>query len=149
MNILVLDTEVYSNTGGQMSKSTPRSAVAKFAMAGKSAARKSWSDRDDLRERLRGLHRLGRMINRRLRRSSRPKHDGPSLIIAYSHCIAHGINMTKGLQGAESRRGVRSVGALPVRSVQTGKRENPLVIDSKLPQYPWNNFCWPRTVSKC
>jgi len=100
VNILVLDTEVYSNTGGQMSKSTPRGAVAKFAAAGKPACKK------DL-----GLIAMtyGSVYVASVAMGARDEHtlrafmeaeayDGPSLIIAYSHCIAHGIDMTKGMQ---------------------------------------------------
>jgi pyruvate-ferredoxin/flavodoxin oxidoreductase len=93
VNILVLDTEVYSNTGGQMSKSTPRGAVAKFAAAGKPMAKK------DL-----GLMAMsyGNVYVAKVAMGSNDAHtvkafleaeayDGPSLIIAYSQCIAHGI----------------------------------------------------------
>ncbi|MCT7995476.1 pyruvate:ferredoxin (flavodoxin) oxidoreductase [Laspinema olomoucense] len=95
VNILVLDTEVYSNTGGQASKATPRGAVAKFAAGGKPAAKK------DL-----GLIAMtyGNVYVASVAMGARDEHtlkvfleaeayDGPSLIIAYSHCIAHGINM--------------------------------------------------------
>src|SRR5215469_8453534 len=96
VNLLVLDTEVYSNTGGQASKSTPRSAVAKFASGGKPGLKK------DL-----GLMAMsyGNVYVASVAMGARDEHtlrafleaeayDGPSLIIAYSHCIAHGINMT-------------------------------------------------------
>src|SRR5205085_1394665 len=96
VNLLVLDTEVYSNTGGQMSKATPRAAVAKFATGGKRAGKK------DL-----GLIAMtyGNVYVASVALGARDEHtlkafleaeayDGPSLIIAYSHCIAHGINMT-------------------------------------------------------
>ncbi len=100
VNILVLDTEVYSNTGGQSSKSTPRAAVAKFAAKGKNLPKKDLgmiamaygyvyvakvamgsSDQQTLKAFLEA-----------------EAYDGPSLIIAYSHCIAHGIDMRKGLE---------------------------------------------------
>jgi len=100
VNILVLDTEVYSNTGGQASKSTPRGAVAKFAAAGKRGRKK------DL-----GLMAVayGNVYVAQIAMGASPQqtldafleaeaHDGPSLIIAYSHCIAHGINMRYGLR---------------------------------------------------
>ncbi|MGK7875188.1 MAG: pyruvate:ferredoxin (flavodoxin) oxidoreductase [Xenococcaceae cyanobacterium] len=95
VNILVMDTEVYSNTGGQSSKATPRGAVAKFAAGGKPAPKK------DL-----GLMAMtyGSVYVASVAMGARDEHtlrafleaeayDGPSLIIAYSHCIAHGINM--------------------------------------------------------
>ena len=100
VNILVLDTEVYSNTGGQMSKSTPRSAVAKFAAAGKSTAKKDLA---------RIAMTYGHVYVASVAMGAKDEHtlkafleaeayDGPSLIIAYSHCIAHGIDMITGLQ---------------------------------------------------
>jgi len=100
VNILVLDTEVYSNTGGQASKSTPRAAVAKFAAAGKRGRKK------DL-----GLMAVayGNVYVAQIAMGASPQqtvdafleaeaHDGPSLIIAYSHCIAHGIDMRFGMR---------------------------------------------------
>jgi pyruvate-ferredoxin/flavodoxin oxidoreductase len=100
VNILVLDTEVYSNTGGQASKSTPRGAVAKFAAGGKRGRKK------DL-----GLMAVayGNVYVAQIAMGASPQqtvdafleaeaHDGPSLIIAYSHCIAHGINMRFGMR---------------------------------------------------
>jgi len=99
VNILVLDTEVYSNTGGQASKSTPRGAVAKFAAGGKPTAKK------DL-----GMIAMsyGNVYVAKIAFGAKPKqaiqafveaeaYDGPSLILAYSHCIAHGINLEDGL----------------------------------------------------
>ena len=96
VNLLVLDTEVYSNTGGQSSKSTPRAAVAKFAAGGKPGPKK------DL-----GLMAMsyGNVYVASVAMGAKDEHTlkafleaeayhGPSLIIAYSHCIAHGINMT-------------------------------------------------------
>ena len=104
VNILVLDTEVYSNTGGQMSKSTPRGAVAKFAAGGKPMAKK------DL-----GLMAMsyGNVYVAKVAMGSSDAqtvkafieaeaYDGPSLIIAYSHCIAHGIDMAKGMQNQKA-----------------------------------------------
>ncbi len=104
VNILVLDTEVYSNTGGQCSKSTPRAAVAKFAAAGKPAAKK------DL-----GLMAMtyGNVYVAKVAMGANDQHtlrafleaeayDGPSLIIAYSHCIAHGINMGTAMQNQKA-----------------------------------------------
>ncbi|WP_138503640.1 pyruvate:ferredoxin (flavodoxin) oxidoreductase [Nostoc sp. PA-18-2419] len=99
VNILVMDTEVYSNTGGQSSKATPRAAVAKFAASGKPAPKK------DL-----GMIAMtyGNIYVASVALGARDEHtlkafleaeayNGPSLIIAYSHCIAHGINMTTGM----------------------------------------------------
>jgi pyruvate-ferredoxin/flavodoxin oxidoreductase len=99
VNVLVLDTEVYSNTGGQMSKATPKGAVAKFASGGKTTGKK------DL-----GLMAMtyGHVYVASVAMGARDEHTlrafleaesyrGPSLILAYSHCIAHGIDMAKGM----------------------------------------------------
>ncbi len=100
VNILVLDTEVYSNTGGQMSKATSRSAVAKFAAGGKTTAKKDLA-------RMAMTYgyvyvasvAMGAKDDQTLRAFLEAEaYDGPSLIIAYSHCIAHGIDMITGLQ---------------------------------------------------
>ena len=112
VNVLVLDTEVYSNTGGQMSKSTPRGAVAKFAAGGKPAGKK------DL-----GLIAMtyGNIYVASVAMGAKDEHTlrafveaesypGPSLIIAYSHCIAHGIALDQGI-GAQASRNWRSIPA--------------------------------------
>jgi pyruvate-ferredoxin/flavodoxin oxidoreductase len=104
VKVLLLDTEVYSNTGGQCSKSTPRAAVAKFASGGKRAPKK------DL-----GLMAMtyGTIYVASVAMGARDEHtlkafleaeayDGPALIIAYSHCIAHGINMTTAMQNQKA-----------------------------------------------
>jgi pyruvate-ferredoxin/flavodoxin oxidoreductase len=145
VNILVLDTEVYSNTGGQASKSTPRAAVAKFAMAGKAMAKK------DL-----GLIAMsyGNVYVARIAMGANDQqtlkavleaeaYDGPSLIIAYSHCINHGIDMAKGLE--QQKLAVQS-GYWPMyryNPTLVALGQNPLVIDSKeatisLEQYAYN-----------
>src|SRR6202007_2187910 len=97
INILVLDTEVYSNTGGQASKATPRGAVAKFAARGKSSAKK---DLGMLAMAYGSVYvarvALGANDQQTLRAFiDAEAYDGPSLIIAYSHCIAHGIDMAR------------------------------------------------------
>jgi len=135
INILVLDTEVYSNTGGQMSKSTPRGAVAKFAAAGKNMGKK------DL-----GMMAMtyGTVFIARVAMGANPaqtvrafneaaSYDGPSLIIAYSTCISHGIDLTYGME--EQKKAVTS-GHYPIyrfdpRLAPQGK--NPLQLDSKEP----------------
>jgi pyruvate-ferredoxin/flavodoxin oxidoreductase len=99
VNVLVLDTEVYSNTGGQASKATPMGAVAKFAAAGKETIKKDLA--------MQAIS-YGNVYVARVAMGADPQqtlkafreaeaYDGPSLIIAYSHCIAHGIDMKKGL----------------------------------------------------
>ncbi|MBN2143300.1 MAG: pyruvate:ferredoxin (flavodoxin) oxidoreductase [Candidatus Aureabacteria bacterium] len=142
VNMLVLDTEVYSNTGGQMSKSTPRAAVAKFAAAGKPAPKK------DL-----GLMAMtyGTVYVARISIGARDDHalkaileaeayEGPSLIIAYSHCIAHGIDMAKGLQ---NEKAAVASGQWPLYRfnpdrIKTG--ENPFQLDSKDPEIPVEKY---------
>ena len=117
VNVLVLDTEVYSNTGGQMSKATPRGAVAKFAAGGKPRAKK------DL-----GMMAIsyGSVYVAQVAMGSSDMqtlkafleadaYDGPSLIIAYSHCIAHGYDLVHGMRPAESRGAVRLLAAVPLQ----------------------------------
>ncbi|MBD2359749.1 pyruvate:ferredoxin (flavodoxin) oxidoreductase [Anabaena minutissima FACHB-250] len=99
VNILVMDTEVYSNTGGQSSKATPRAAVAKFAASGKPAPKK---DLGLMAMNYGNVYvasvALGAKDDQTLKAFIEAEaFDGPSLIIAYSHCIAHGINMTTGM----------------------------------------------------
>lgn len=135
INVLVLDTEVYSNTGGQASKSTPMGAVAKFAASGKPTMKK------DLCMMLMTYGNIyvatvaiGANPNQTVKAFVEAEaYDGPSLIIAYSHCIAHGIDMTTGLQ--EQKEAVLS-GHFPLYRfnpdlVKQGK--NPLTLDSKAP----------------
>ena len=135
INVLVMDTEVYSNTGGQMSKATPLGAIAKFAAAGKPLGKK------DL-----GMMMMtyGRIYVAKVALGSNPtktvrafieaeSYPGPSIILAYSHCIAHGINMTEGLKF--QKMAVES-GAWPLfrfdpTLAEQGK--NPLQLDSKAP----------------
>ncbi|MDJ0676741.1 MAG: pyruvate:ferredoxin (flavodoxin) oxidoreductase [Calothrix sp. MO_167.B42] len=136
VNILVMDTEVYSNTGGQSSKATPKAAVAKFAASGKPVAKK------DL-----GLMAMtyGNVYVASVALGARDEHtlkafieaeayDGPSLIIAYSHCIAHGINMATGM--SHQKELVDSGRWLLYRYnpdlVAQGK--NPLQLDSRKPK---------------
>jgi pyruvate-ferredoxin/flavodoxin oxidoreductase len=136
VKVLVLDTEVYSNTGGQCSKSTPRGAVAKFASGGKPSAKK------DL-----GLIAMtyGNIYVASVAMGAKDEHtlkafleaeayDGPALIIAYSHCIAHGINMTTGLQNQKAA--VHSGQWLLYRFNPERKKkgENPLQVDSQNPR---------------
>jgi pyruvate-ferredoxin/flavodoxin oxidoreductase len=144
INVLVLDTEVYSNTGGQMSKSTPRAATAKFAASGKTMAKK------DL-----GMMAMtyGNVYVAKVAMGANPNqtvkafaeaaaYDGPSLIIAYSHCIAHGINMTSGL--GEQKKAVTS-GHWPLfrfdpRLADADK--NPLQMDSKEPTTSFEDYAY-------
>jgi pyruvate-ferredoxin/flavodoxin oxidoreductase len=136
VNALVLDTEVYSNTGGQASKSTPRGAVAKFAAAGKAAPKK------DL-----GLMAMtyGTVYVASVAMGARDEHTirafleaesypGPSLILAYSHCIAHGIDMAQGM--AHQKLAVDSGRWLLYRydPRRAERGETPLQLDSPAPK---------------
>lgn len=136
VNVLVMDTEVYSNTGGQMSKATPLGAVAKFAAGGKAAPKK------DL-----GLMAMtyGTIYVASVAMGSRPEHtlrafleaesyEGPSLIIAYSHCIAHGIDMARGMdqQALAVDSGRWLLYRYDPRRLDQG--ENPLILDSRAPK---------------
>ncbi len=135
VNILVLDTEVYSNTGGQMSKSTPRGAVAKFAAGGKPLCKK------DL-----GLIAMsyGTVYVASVALGAKDEHtlrafieaesyDGPSLIIAYSHCIAHGIALDTGAGLRQQKAAVDSGQWLLYRydPRRAAAGENPLQLDSQ------------------
>ncbi len=147
VNILVLDTEVYSNTGGQLSKATPRAAVAKFAAAGKPLPKKDLA----LIAMMYGYVYVAKVamgandaqcIRAFLEAES---YDGPSLIIAYSHCISHGINMAQGLE--QQKRAVES-GYWPLarfdpRLIEKG--EPPLKLDSKGPKIPLEEYIYKET----
>jgi pyruvate-ferredoxin/flavodoxin oxidoreductase len=136
VNVLVLDTEVYSNTGGQMSKATPLGAVAKFAAAGKTMPTKDLA--------LQAIA-LANVYVARIAMGADPQqtltafreaeaYDGPSLIIAYSHCIAHGYEMKDGLD--QQYRAVAS-GHWPLiryNPVLRGVGRNPFLLDSPRPR---------------
>lgn len=150
VNILVLDTEVYSNTGGQMSKSTSLGAVAKFAAAGKTTAKK------DLAMMAMSYGNvyvakvaMGANDIQTLRAFLEAEaYDGPSLIIAYSHCIAHGINMAKGL---ESQKAAVESGHFPLFRYNPDnfeKGENPLKLDSKTPKIKLEDYIYKETRYK-
>ena len=150
VNLLVLDTEVYSNTGGQASKSTPRAAVAKFAAGGKPGPKK------DL-----GLIAMsyGTVYVASVAMGAKDEHtlkafleaeayDGPSIIIAYAHCIAHGIDMTTGM--SDQKAAVDSGQWLlyryhPDRALAG---ENPLTLDSRTPTRKVQDFMLMETRFK-
>ena len=147
VNVLVLDTEVYSNTGGQSSKATPLGAVAKFAAQGKGIPRK------DL-----GLIAMsyGYVYVAQVAMGASDQqtlsafleadaYDGPSLIIAYSHCIAHGIDMRKGLD--QQKLAVQS-GFWPLYRYNPdliAQGKNPLSIDSREPSVPLDQYIYNET----
>jgi pyruvate-ferredoxin/flavodoxin oxidoreductase len=147
VNILVLDTEVYSNTGGQASKATPRGAVAKFAARGKATPKK------DL-----GLLAMayGTVYVARIAMGASDQqtlhavleaeaYDGPSLIIAYSHCIAHGIEMSQGL--SQQKLAVQT-GSWPLyryNPALLAEGKNPFTMDSKEPTLPLEQYVYNET----
>jgi pyruvate-ferredoxin/flavodoxin oxidoreductase len=148
VNVLVLDTEVYSNTGGQASKSTPRAAVAKFAARGKDTPKK---DLGMLAMAYGSVYvarvAMGAKDEQTLRAFLEAEaYDGPSLIIAYSHCVvAHGIDMRKGLE--QQRLAVQS-GYWPLyrfNPALAAAGQNPLTIDSKPPSIPWEQYAYNET----
>ncbi len=147
VNILVLDTEVYSNTGGQMSKATPRAAVAKFAAAGKPMGKK---DLGRLAMQYGNVYvaqvAMGYNDAQTVRAFMEAEsYDGPSLIIAYSHCIAHGINMTKGMthQKLAVECGHWPIYRFDPRLARQGK--NPLKLDSKPPKIKFEEYAYMET----
>ncbi|MFH1383823.1 MAG: pyruvate:ferredoxin (flavodoxin) oxidoreductase [Candidatus Omnitrophota bacterium] len=144
VNILVLDTEVYSNTGGQSSKATPMGAVARFAESGKPVGKKDLA--------LMAIS-YGYVYVARVAIGSDPmqvikamveaeSYDGPSIVIAYTHCIAHGINMQCGL--AEQKMAVESGHWVLLRYnpqlAHEGK--NPLLLDSKDPKIALADYAY-------
>ena len=141
VNILVLDTEVYSNTGGQASKATPRAAVAKFAAAGKASGKK------DLGAIARAygnvyVAQISMGANELQTTKALVEADawpGPSLVIAYSTCIAHGIDMSKSM--SHQKDAVKS-GYWPLYRFQPTEAEGgqPFKLDSHTPSIPVRDF---------
>jgi len=144
VNVLVLDTEVYSNTGGQMSKATPRGAVAKFATGGKRTGKKdlameavSYGSVYVARVAMGGgdTHTIKAFLEAEA-------YDGPSLIIAYSHCIAHGYDMSFGL---EQQKAAVLSGYWPLMRYDPALRlegKNPFQLDSKAPSIPLKKYAY-------
>ncbi|MBK9982373.1 MAG: pyruvate:ferredoxin (flavodoxin) oxidoreductase [Saprospiraceae bacterium] len=144
INVLVLDTEVYSNTGGQMSKATPTAATAKFASAGKRVGKKDLA--------LQAIS-YGNVYVAQIAMGANPQqtllamreaeaYDGPSLILAYSHCIAHGIDMQKGM--TQQANAVAS-GYWPLiryNPVLRKNNRNPFVLDSPRPTISLKEYAY-------
>jgi pyruvate-ferredoxin/flavodoxin oxidoreductase len=147
VNVLVLDTEVYSNTGGQASKATPRAATAKFAATGKALPKKDLgmlamaygnvyvasiafgaSDKQTLKALLEA-----------------ESYEGPSLVLAYSHCIAHGYDMARSLDQHKlaTQSGYWPLYRFDPRRAEAGKA--PLVLDSKAPKIKVSDFAYNET----
>ena len=144
VNVLVLDTEVYSNTGGQASKATPRGAVAKFAASGKPTSRKdlameavSYGYVYVAQVALGGndMHVVKAF-------QEAEAHDGPSIVIAYSSCIAHGYDLVHGLE--QQKLAVQS-GYWPLMRYNPALREegkNPFLLDSKAPSIRLKDYAY-------
>ncbi len=142
INVLVLDTEVYSNTGGQMSKATPTGATAKFAASGKKVGKKDLA--------LQAIS-YGNVYVAQVAMGANPQqtllamreaeaYNGPSLILAYSHCIAHGIDMEKGLG---QQKLAAASGYWPLIRYNPALRtagKNPFVLDSPRPVIPFRDY---------
>ncbi len=147
VNVLVLDTEVYSNTGGQASKSTPRAAVAKFAANGKGNAKKdlgliAMSYGNIYVARVAMGYSDAQTLKAFMEADAYP---GSSLIIAYSHCISHGIPMEQGLE--QQRLAIQS-GAWSLYRYNPGLAslgQNPLTLDSKAPSIPVSEYAYNET----
>jgi len=147
VNLLVLDTEVYSNTGGQMSKATPLGAVAKFAAAGKSSPKKDLA--------LMAMQ-YGNVYVARIAMGANDSHtlktfleaeefNGPSLIIAYSHCIAHGYDMAHGM---DQQKAAVNTGHWPLFRFNPDlirENKNPFQLDSKPPSLPLEKYIYNET----
>lgn len=142
VNVLVLDTEVYSNTGGQSSKATALGAVAKYAMGGKATPKKDLG---------RIIMQYGYVYVAQIAMGASDaqtvkafmeaeSYDGPSLIIAYSHCIAHGIDMTKGLtqQKLATESGHWPLYRFDPRLKEQG--QNPFQLDSRAPKVSFKDY---------
>jgi pyruvate-ferredoxin/flavodoxin oxidoreductase len=135
IKMLVLDTEVYSNTGGQASKSTPMGAVAKFAAGGKQVMKKDLAMISMT---------YGNIYVATVALGANPgqcvkafmeaeQYDGPAIIIAYSHCIAHGIDMTSGMQGQKDAVNSAHFPLYRFNPELAAQGKNPLTLDSKPP----------------
>ena len=142
VNMLILDTEVYSNTGGQMSKATPTGAVAKFAAGGKAVTKKDLSMIAMAYEHVYVAHvAFGAKDVHTIRAFLEAEaYDGPSVIIAYSPCIAHGFDMIQNLTQQELavKSGHWNLLRYDPRKLEKG--ENPLSLDSKQPSVAYGEF---------
>ena len=143
VNMLVLDTEVYSNTGGQMSKATPRGSTAKFAAGGKPTCKKdlammamSYGSVYVARVSLSNPAHLVKTL------MEAEAYDGPSVVICYCHCIAHGINTTYGVE--EQKKAVASGHWILMRynPALAAEGKNPLQIDSKEPTISFEEYAY-------
>ncbi len=143
VNLMVLDTEVYSNTGGQMSKSTPRASTAKFAAGGKPVAKK---DLGMMAMSYGSVYvacvSLANPTQLLKAMTEAEAYDGPSMIIAYAHCIAHGINTLYGIE--EQKKAINSGHWILYRfnPMLAEKGENPFSLDSKEPTISFEEYAY-------
>jgi pyruvate-ferredoxin/flavodoxin oxidoreductase len=145
VNILVLDTEVYSNTGGQMSKATPRAAVAKFAAGGKTRPKKDLSLIAMSYPAYVARVAMGSSDMQTLKAFNEAEaYDGPSLVIAYAHCIAHGYDLVHGLE--QQKLAVQS-GHWPLFRYNPAPAPGQpnFVLDSKAPSIPLEQYIYNET----
>ncbi len=150
VNILVLDTEVYSNTGGQMSKATPRAAVAKFAAGGKPMAKK---DLGMIAMTYGNVYvasvAMGYNDMQTIKAFVEAEaYDGPSIIIAYSHCIAHGIDMAKGMTNQKSAVECGHWPLYRFNPMLVAEGKNPFKLDSKTPTKSFEDYAYAETRYK-
>ncbi len=144
VNVLVMDTEVYSNTGGQMSKATPRAAVAKFAAAGKPMPKKdlgmlAMSYGNIYVARIAFGANDAQTIKAFMEAEA---YDGPSLIVAYAHCIAHGYDLQYGL---DQQKGAVETGYWPLYRYNPDRESqglNPFQLDSRAPKRPLEEYIY-------
>ena len=150
VNVLVLDTEVYSNTGGQMSKATPRAAVAKFAAAGKGLPKK---DLGMLAISYGNIYvacvALGANDAQTIRAIIEAEaYPGPSLVVAYSHCLMHGYDLRYGL---DQQKKAVAAGHWPLyryNPLLAKEGKNPFTLDSKAPSLPLEKYVYNETRYK-
>ncbi|MCB1772660.1 MAG: pyruvate:ferredoxin (flavodoxin) oxidoreductase, partial [Gammaproteobacteria bacterium] len=147
VNILVLDTEVYSNTGGQTSKATPLGAVAKFSAGGKSVVKKdlammAMAYGDVYVAQVAYGAKDVQVLRAFLDAESYP---GPSLIIGYSPCIAHGIDLAHNLRQQQLAVNSGHWGLFRFDPRRAAEGENPLHLDSKEPSIPYRDFAMSET----
>jgi pyruvate-ferredoxin/flavodoxin oxidoreductase len=144
VKILVMDTEVYSNTGGQSSKSTPTAATAKFAAAGKTGGKKDLA--------MQAMS-YGNVYVARIAFGANPQqtllalreaeaYDGPALILAYSHCIAHGYDLKNGLTQQNMAVASGHWPLLRYNPMLRTKNQNPFVLDSPRPTISLREYAY-------
>ena len=150
VNVLVLDTEVYSNTGGQMSKATPRGAVAKFAAGGKPAGKKDLAmmamSYGNVYVARVSLGANDAQVIKAFQEAE--AYPGASIIIAYSHCIAHGFDLKLGLEHQKAAVNSGAWILMRYNPALAAEGKNPLVLDSKEPSIPLSDYIYSETRYK-